>query len=120
MASEHDSPDLITFFDATIFVPVIVVVVLILLAVWLLDAWSWLSYKVHEYRARRRMDATLAENVENAIVENGTIELPRMGRQGADLGRGPQRGEGPGSNTDELPVPAKRFTEERVWWALDL
>lgn len=77
MASEHDSAvHLVNFFNAIIFAPSCVVGLLVLLAFWLaiLDAFSWLSYKFHEYRARRRIDDALAPDRENGMVENHDIE----------------------------------------------
>lgn len=73
MASEHDSAVLNSVSEAIIFAPFIVVGVLILLAsaLAILEAWSWLSYKFHEYRARRVIDDALAQNMENGMVENG-------------------------------------------------
>lgn len=77
MAYEHDHAILfIRFLKAITFAPLTVVGLLILLAsgLALLDAWSWLSYQLHEYRARRRNDDALAQSVENGMVENRMVE----------------------------------------------
>ena len=135
MASEHDSDVPNDFFKFFTFGPLIVVGLLILLAslLTILDALSWLSNKLREYRARRGTDDALAQNMENGMVENrvesrvenrvvedGMIEESRTGRQVANMRQGPRRSEGGESNPEELLVRPNAFTEERVWWKLDL
>lgn len=77
MASEHDSPVHVRIsFRALIFAPLIVVGLLVLLASWLaiLSLFSWLSSKIQEYRARRRIDDALARTEENDMVETRHVE----------------------------------------------
>ena len=75
MASEHDSRVQVTSFNIIIFAPLAVVWLLVTLAICLtiLDFWSWLSYTIHENRARRDSEATLVQDMENGIVENSTV-----------------------------------------------
>lgn len=83
MASEQDSAvSFITVFEAITFAPLVVVGLLILLAAWLaiLEAFSWLLYKLHEYRARRAVGHALAQNMDNGRVENGIVKASQMGR----------------------------------------
>ncbi|KAL9066269.1 MAG: hypothetical protein Q9161_007645 [Pseudevernia consocians] len=114
MASEHDSDVPNDFFKFFTFGPLIVVGLLILLAslLTILDALSWLSNKLREYRARRGTDDALAQNMENGMVENRV--------ENRVVEDGPRRSEGGESNTEELLVRPNAFTEERVWWKLDL
>lgn len=77
MVSEHDSATLASsVFKAIVFAPLVVVGVLILLASWMaiLEAWSWLLYKFHQYRARRAIDGAAARNMDSGMAENGMPE----------------------------------------------
>lgn len=79
MASEHDSPTRPdALFSAIIFGPLIMVGLLVLLAFWLamLEAYSWLSRRIQEWRARRGIAHTRAPSTGNVMVENGMIEEP--------------------------------------------
>lgn len=76
MDSKHGHAVLVTIFKAITFAPLIVVglIILITFGLALLDAWSWLSYQLHEYRAERRIDDALAHSVENGMVDNRVLE----------------------------------------------
>ncbi len=76
MASEHDADGPTNIFKAIVFAPLIVFGLLILLLFWLaiLDASSWLSNKLREYRARRGTDDTSAQNMESGMVESRAVE----------------------------------------------
>ena len=82
MPSEQDSTvPLVTFFRALTSGPLLVVGVVILLALWLkfLDALAWLSTKLAEYRARRSAQNTLAQSMENGMVENRVVDNGMIG-----------------------------------------
>ena len=76
MASEHDADGPTNLFKAIVFAPLIVVGLLLLLLFWLtiLDATSWLSNKLRDYRARRDTDDTPAQDMESGMVESREAE----------------------------------------------